>query len=181
MDRKKVLAIILLLLAILLVGVVIYIVKNHLNGIAKDEASRTLFTKNDEKNVYTDMEGKEAQIDEYKGKIIVVNVWASWSPFAEIELPILDKLGGEFKDKNVQILAVNRKENPNQAQRFLNTQPSFNNVRNIIDTNDRFYNEVEGYAMPETIIYNAEGVVTSHIHGVINEDELRSILNDLIK
>ena len=52
----------------------------------------------------------------FKGKVSVVNVWASWCVPCHDEAPLLTALG---KDKRLQIVGINYKDAPDNARRFL--------------------------------------------------------------
>src|ERR1700687_939839 len=52
----------------------------------------------------------------FKGKVSVVNVWASWCVPCHDEAPLLTELG---KDKRLQIVGINYKDAPDNARRFL--------------------------------------------------------------
>jgi len=149
--------------------------KNSIN-----EANKTIFNP-DAAAAFVDMQGERASLDTYRGSILIVNDWASWSPFATVELPLLEKIATEFADKKVTVLAVNRKESNDQAERFLHTIDPLPHVKVIIDTKDYFYGATGGYAMPETLIYNADGVLIDHVRGVLQYDVLRAEIVNLIK
>jgi thiol-disulfide isomerase/thioredoxin len=144
-----------------------------------NEANKTLFN-DDADAAFVDMQGEKADIKSYRGSILIVNNWASWSPFAVEELPLLEKIASEYATKNVVVLAVNRKESKDQAQRFLNTLPPLPHVKIVIDTKDYFYDTSGGYAMPETLIYNANGERIDQIRGVVQFDALHSQIELLL-
>ena len=52
------------------------------------------------------LDGKNTSLSDYKGKVVLVNIWATWcSPCVE-EMPSMQKLYNEFNGKNFEILAV---------------------------------------------------------------------------
>jgi len=53
------------------------------------------------------LDGKEVKLSDYKGKVVLVNFWASWCPPCKEEMPILEKVYQKYSDKNFVILAVN--------------------------------------------------------------------------
>ena len=169
----------LLVVIIAVSGLAYYLhVREYKNSI--NEANKTLFNP-DATAAYVDMKGEQASLDSYKGSIMIVNDWASWSPYAVDELPLLEKIAAEFANKHVAVLAVNRKETNDQAQRFLNTLAPLPHVKVIIDTKDYFYGASGGYAMPETLIYNQDGVLIDHIRGVLQYDTLHVEIAGLLK
>ncbi|MES2966514.1 MAG: TlpA disulfide reductase family protein, partial [Patescibacteria group bacterium] len=108
------------------------------------------------------------------------NVWASWSPYTEIEFPVLDDIALRYKDKGVRVLAMNRKETGYQIERYLASQPAYNNIERITDVNDFFYAGIDGYAMPETVVYDTDGKIIEHIRGVVTKEQLERILDGIL-
>ena len=72
----------------------------------------------------------------FKGKVSVVNVWASWCVPCHDEAPLLTELG---RDKRLQIVGINYKDAADNARRFLGR---YGNPFGIVgvDVNDRFWN-----------------------------------------
>ena len=52
------------------------------------------------------LDGKKVSLSEYKGKVVLVNIWATWCPPCVDEMPSMEKLYQKFKGKNFEILAV---------------------------------------------------------------------------
>ncbi len=53
-----------------------------------------------------DKSGQEQSLSEYRGKIVVLNFWATWCPPCREELPMLNKLAKEYDGKNVVFIAA---------------------------------------------------------------------------
>ena len=55
---------------------------------------------------FTDAEGKKHTLADFKGKTILVNLWATWCPPCVAELPSLDMLQAKLDDKNFEVVAI---------------------------------------------------------------------------
>ena len=86
----------------------------------------------------------------------------------------LNTLAGEYKDRGVVVLAINRNEPPERIEAFLNTLPPLPNITFIRDTADLLYAASAGYTMPETLFYSSDGELIFHKHGALTIDELRT-------
>jgi thiol-disulfide isomerase/thioredoxin len=107
-------------------------------------------------------------------------MWASWSPYTERELPILNQLASTYEGKGVVAIALNRKEPRERANAYLaafTTQPK---VLYVIDETDAFYMSVGGYAMPETVIFDANGNIAWHHRGEISYELIQTEVDKLI-
>lgn len=179
MQKKNLAVIFLLVVIIVSVVTVTYYIRSTARDRAQNEANKTLFSE-DTQAMFLDKTSNPISLDTYKDTILVVNVWASWSPYPAIEFPLLNELAEQFKDSGVKFLVMNRKESQPQIERYLSTLPAYDNLEHIVDVNDFFYSGIDGYAMPETVIYNAQGKIIRHIRGVVVKEELEASLNQII-
>jgi thiol-disulfide isomerase/thioredoxin len=129
---------------------------------------------------FTDALGNPVSLRAYRGDIVVVNAWASWSPFAETELPLLNEIAGRFAENKVTVLAVNRSETPPQIEAYLGTLPPLPHLTFIIDSTDALYAYGGGFAMPETLVYDARGELAEHYRGTVDGAALETMLQALI-
>jgi thiol-disulfide isomerase/thioredoxin len=175
LSKRNVIAVIVLAAIIILIGGVTYYIHKRAVANKLNEANATLF------NVaYVDMQGNPLTLDSYRGSILIVNDWASWSPYAVDELPLLDKVAAEYEGKNVVVLAINRKENRIQAERFLNSLPPLPHIKMVVDSTDFFYSATGGYAMPETLIYNRAGTIIEHVRGTLTYESLHTTIDGIL-
>jgi len=68
-------------------------------------------------------DGSSVQLADYKGKIVVIDFWASWCPPCKASFPALDALHGEYQARGVEVLAVNVDERRRDADAFLAGRP----------------------------------------------------------
>lgn len=129
---------------------------------------------------YTDLDGNSVSLETFKGKPIVINSWATWMPFSKDELPMLTALSGDYKDK-VNFIAINRMEDKEVIKSYLTTYGIKTDIPFLVDPADTFYKAIEGFAMPETVIYDREGVIVLHVRGVVTEAEIKSSLEALLE
>jgi thiol-disulfide isomerase/thioredoxin len=128
---------------------------------------------------YTDMLGNELSLTNEFGNVLVVNSWASWSPDSAKELSAFSQLAQKYADKGVKVLAINRAEPKTTAERFLRTIGA-DGVQLILDPDDRFYHSIGGYAMPETVIYDVDGNVFYHHHGIMTAEQMEEYLQQAL-
>ncbi|WP_426438651.1 DsbE family thiol:disulfide interchange protein [Bradyrhizobium genosp. P] len=108
----------------------------------------------------------------FKGKVSVVNVWASWCVPCHDEAPLLTELG---KDKRFQIIGINYKDAPDNARRFLGR---YGNPFGIVgvDGNGRASIEWGVYGVPETFVVGREGKIVYKLVGPVTPDNLNTVL-----
>lgn len=179
MMKKSHLITIAVLLALLIVVALVtyFLVKNKAAEVPQETIDT--FSNKEGQAPYTDLDGNPVSLNEYLGKVLVVITWASWSPFSVNDLSTLTDLSAEYRDKDVVFMAINRKESKEQAARYLQTVDPQEGVVMVLDPRDNFYVATGGYAMPEAVIYNSNGVIISHSHGIASADDIRTTLNEI--
>lgn len=60
-----------------------------------------------------DFDGKERTLEEFKGKVVVLDFWGTWCPPCRIAMPAVQKIHEKFADKGVVVLGMNFESNPN--------------------------------------------------------------------
>ena len=108
----------------------------------------------------------------FKGKVSVVNVWASWCVPCHDEAPLLTELG---KDTRLQLVGINYKDAADNARRFLGRYGNpFGRVG--VDANGRASIEWGVYGVPETFVVGREGTIVYKLVGPITPDNLKTKL-----
>jgi cytochrome c biogenesis protein CcmG, thiol:disulfide interchange protein DsbE len=108
----------------------------------------------------------------FKGKVSLVNVWASWCIPCHDEAPLLTELA---KDKRFQLVGINYKDAPDNARRFLGR---YGNPFAIVgaDGNGRAGIEWGVYGVPETFIVGREGTILYKLVGPVTPENIETVL-----
>jgi len=75
-----------------------------------------------------DMDENRHSLGDYRGKVILLNFWATWCPPCRREMPSMERLYQKFKDEAFIVLAINQWEDPDHVFAYigqLNTDPTF--------------------------------------------------------
>ena len=108
----------------------------------------------------------------FKGKVSLVNVWASWCVPCHDEAPLLTELG---RDTRLQIIGINYKDSADNARRFLGR---YGNPFGIVgvDANGRASIEWGVYGVPETFIVGREGTIVYKLVGPVTSENLNTVV-----
>ncbi len=108
----------------------------------------------------------------FKGKVSIVNVWASWCVPCHDEAPLLTALA---KDKRLQIVGINYKDSPDNARRFLGRYGNpFGMVG--VDSSGRGSIEWGVYGVPETFVVGREGTILYKMVGPVTPANIDRVL-----
>jgi cytochrome c biogenesis protein CcmG/thiol:disulfide interchange protein DsbE len=93
--------------------------------------------------------------EDLKGRVTVVNVWASWCAPCRLEHPLLVELA---KDPSIRVVGINQKDNPDNARRFLGALGNPYSAVGV-DPNGRASIDWGVYGVPETFIVGPDGMI----------------------
>ena len=125
--------------------------------------------------IFEDFSGKEINLKDYKGKLVIINFWATWCQPCKEEMPSLDKLYSDSSFKNLQIFAVNM-ENPNHAKtkKFF-SDLKIKKLKIFFDENLNFVKIFKLRGVPTTILINKNGEEFARITGSIDFQDKKFI------
>jgi peroxiredoxin len=69
-----------------------------------------------------DLDGREHRLAQYRGKVVVLNFWATWCEPCREEMPSLDRLAGKLAGRPFVVLAVDYAEGAPRVREFANRQ-----------------------------------------------------------
>lgn len=106
---------------------------------------------------YLDESGNETDLAALRGRVVVLNLWATWCAPCVVEMPLLDELAGELGD-SVRVLTVSEDIKGAEAVTPFFEQRGFDNLPRWMDPkNDLASAYGGGAALPLTVLYDAEG------------------------
>lgn len=124
--------------------------------------------------------GATTKLSDYRGKIVVLNFWATWCTPCQEELPILNKLYNENKAKKVMILGLNATSTERNQSSVINfTQKNHLDYPILLDSNGTYSDlfQVKGY--PTTYFINSKGIIKRIYIGQLTTQKLRSFLSKI--
>ena len=127
---------------------------------------------------FMDINEKNVNLDDFKGKLIILNFWATWCAPCKEEMPSLDNLQSNTKLNNLKIFPINvGQEDRSKSERFFK-ELNINNLDIYIDAPTTLAKKFSLRGIPTTILFNKEGKEFARIMGSIdfNDEEFISWL-----
>ncbi|MEV0529464.1 TlpA disulfide reductase family protein [Streptomyces sp. NPDC050439] len=128
--------------------------------------------------------GKHLDVDDYKGKVVVLNVWGSWCSPCRAEAPNFAKVSKDTADKDVQFIGINTRD-PQKGpaltfeKEWKISYPSLHDPMGKLmlrfpkgTMNPKF--------IPSTIVLDREGKIAARSQQALSEEKLRKMIDPLI-
>lgn len=123
-------------------------------------------------------DGREQSVSELRGRIVVMNLWASWCAPCRAEMPDLQRLYSTYRARNVVVLGVDQGESAERARSFAR---SLGIRYPILLDKDQLYGSVyRGLGLPTTVVIDAGGVVVRGFDGPLSYDQMVDAVRPLL-
>lgn len=128
-----------------------------------------------------DLSGKTVSLNDYRGKVVFIDFWASWCPPCKKEFPEINKFIQKYKDSDVAVLAVNVDKRRANVDDFLSQLPQLSKKMVVLlDTESSVISSYNAKAMPTSFIVDKEGVIR-FVHFGYNESDPRAWADEIDK
>ena len=118
--------------------------------------------------IFMNIKQKNVNLDDFKGKLIILNFWATWCAPCKEEMPSLDELQLNTKLNNLKIFPINiGQEDISKSESFFK-ELNIKNLDIYIDAPITLAKKFSLRGVPTTIIFNKEGKEFARIIGSIN-------------
>lgn len=142
----------------------------------KNEIPDLTDQKFDYRGQFRDFEGNVVDLQRYRGKTVLINLWASWCGPCRAEMPHLSELYKSVKDTpNLEFLMIGLDKEFNKSKEFMEGKTwTFPSVHASFGINKSLQSE----SIPTTLVVNKEGKIIFYQQGMsnFNTDEFRKFL-----
>jgi cytochrome c biogenesis protein CcmG/thiol:disulfide interchange protein DsbE len=115
-------------------------------------------------------------LNQYRGKTIILNFWATWCVPCKDEMPLLQSIYQTSGEKLV-VIGVNSQESEGDVQRFIDQ--NFINFPIALDASGEITRKFQINGYPTTFLIDSKGILRNLHIGVLREDLLQSYLAEL--
>jgi cytochrome c biogenesis protein CcmG/thiol:disulfide interchange protein DsbE len=128
----------------------------------------------------TAFDGAPVSLESLRGKVAVVNFWASWChPACYEEAPVLERGWRAYRDRGVVVLGVAIQDKPQAAQKFISDfRLTFPNAQDVTGKVSVDYGV---YGVPETFFVSRDGRIRGKHVGAVTDEVFRSQVDALLR
>lgn len=123
----------------------------------------------------TDLHGKTYTLSALRGKVVLVNFWATWCPPCRVEMPALDRIYQRFQSQGLVVLSITD-EKPSTVSAFLGRAEYHPPV--LIDAGDKVHNLFHVQGIPHTFVFDRKGKLVGQAIDERTEQQFLALLAD---
>jgi len=125
------------------------------------------------------LEGKYLSLISLRGRVVVLNFWASWCPACKRELPLLAALQRELGPRGLSILGITT-ESRRALRRFFRARGRLP-YPVLLDRDSRVHRLYGVFAIPTTVVLDKDGLIRKRFLGEFDPPELRRSIRRLLQ
>jgi thiol-disulfide isomerase/thioredoxin len=127
-----------------------------------------------------DIQGRSLRLSDYKGKVVLLNFWATWCPPCRAEMPDLIKMQREYRSRGLRVIGITYPpETIREVRRFTGklgvnypVALGTKETRSLFDASE---------TLPLTIVIDREGNILDRIEGILLPEEFEQKIKPLLR
>lgn len=132
---------------------------------------------------FLDTKGRERTLDEFRGKVVIVNFWAMWCYPCKKEMPALDALQKEFGGMGLEIVPLSNDMTGTDGIEKFYADNSITNLGVFIDKGSSAFRMFRLRGIPTSIIIDRRGMEAARVSGFIDwaDPAVKDYIKKLLK
>jgi peroxiredoxin len=127
-----------------------------------------------------DIEGRTLRLSDYRGKVVLLNFWATWCAPCRAEMPDLVKWQRKYKSRGLQVIGVTYPpQELAEARKFIKSVKVNYPVALGDEQTKALFDKSE--ILPVTVVIDREGVVRAVVQGILFPDEFEQKVKPLFR
>jgi len=124
----------------------------------------------------SDLDGRVQRLSQYRGKIVLVNFWATWCKPCTTEMPAMQAVYDKLRDKGFVVLAVNELEDDEKVREHIRTY--IHTFPVLLDHDNQVANQYGVYGLPVSVFIDEAGIVQEYIKGgLLTEPKIHEVVD----
>ena len=122
-----------------------------------------------------DLDGTSQSLSQYRGKIILLNFWATWCKPCTTEMPAMQACFDKLREKGFVVLAINELEDDAKVREHIKQYGHTFPV--LMDRDNKVANQFGVYGLPVSVFIDEKGVVQEYIKGgLLTEQKILDVV-----
>ena len=132
---------------------------------------------------FDDAEGQARKLSDFKGKVLLVNIWATWCGPCRTEMPALDRLQARLGGSDFEVIPVSIDRGGMEAIRKFYNEIGVRNLAMYIDSSGQALRQTRALGLPTTLLIDRSGQEIGRVIGPVEWDapEIAEFLSSFIQ
>jgi thiol-disulfide isomerase/thioredoxin len=132
---------------------------------------------------FQDADGKERTLADWRGKVVLLNLWATWCLPCRKEMPSLDRLQAAVGSETFEVVAISVDRKGLEASKKFLAETGVKHLRLYVDASARLTSDLKAVGLPATFLIDSEGREIGRLLGPAEWDSeeaarlVRSVVN----
>jgi peroxiredoxin len=127
----------------------------------------------------TDLDGRPVRLEDLRGKVVLVNFWASWCPPCQQETPILRDLHERYRDRGFEIVGVSVQEtSPDDVRAYADRYQLVYPIG--FDASGHVFRAYKVFALPTQFFLDTDGVIRQVVNGPVDAAGASALIESLL-
>ena len=122
----------------------------------------------------TDLEGSSVTLSDFRGQAVFINFWATWCPPCRAEMPEIEAVYQEYKDKDVVVIGVDLYESEGKVRRYI--ERGGYSWTFVIDTTGEVTRDYRVTSIPTSFFLDKQGIIRALKSGAMTKRSIESKL-----
>ena len=110
-----------------------------------------------------DVNGKDVTLSSFRGKVVLLNFWATWCPPCKYEMPSFNKLYKEMKAQGLEVIAVSTDDSISYVKDYLSKNSM--DFKILMDEKHSVTKQYKVFSMPTTFLIDRNGLIIEKFYG----------------
>lgn len=110
-----------------------------------------------------DVNGRNVSIASLRGKVVLINFWATWCPPCRAEMPSMNRLYREYKGKGLEVLAISTDNSASKVKDYISKNSLSFQV--LMDDNIKVARQYKVFSLPTTFLIDRNGIIVDRFLG----------------
>jgi thiol-disulfide isomerase/thioredoxin len=124
---------------------------------------------------FLDEDGAKQTLEKFRGRVVVLNLWATWCTPCIAEMPMLDRLQHQLEDVGVVVVALSLDRGGPEAVREFYDEHGIEHLAVYVDPTMRAQGDLNAIGLPTTILIDREGNDRGRIVGPAEWDDAAAV------
>ncbi len=131
---------------------------------------------------FQDASGKTLFLHDFKGKPVLINLWATWCEPCVAEMPSLAKLQQEYASQGLVVIALSEDDSLQRAIDFYKKK-NLTTLTPYFDKGHAIWTALQARGVPTTVLVTKNGDMVQRIEGPVDwqSPQVRSLINEIVR